>query len=426
MRFLNTKTCCLAGEALATPRTEGEVRRLLVVAGLLPSVLGGLWLVAASAQTASNTGVAQAMQQGSAAMTSGDSARAVASYSLVTRLQPNFAEAYLNLGLAEDLAGKLDEAHAALATAAGLKPSLRGPNLFLGTIAYRQNRFKEAEVSFLRETRLDPRSAKAWMWLGVCRLAEDNPQEAIPALDKAYALEPSDVDILYHRGRAYLLVANASYAAMYNLDHDSSRVHQVLAEAYAQAYRTQDAIKEFELAAKMAPRQPGPHEELGDQYWIAGQLDKAGDAYREELKIDPRAVSAMYKLGSLLVQNQNPTEGVQLLRDTLRADPSLADAHYYLGTGLMSMDRDEDAVHEFELAIAADPSSGRATSSYYKMAQADRKLHRVSEAKTAYENFRRMKAGYKDREDRKSTQLVRKRTELPVEDSAEVSMSVDH
>ncbi len=356
-------------------------------------------------------------------MTSGNFSAAISEYTAVTREMPAFAEGYFNLGLALHQAGELDDARAALEKALRLKPDMRGANLFLGIIAYRENRFKEAGDDLLRETRLDPRSAKAFMWLGLCRLAQDDPQGAIAPLDKAYALDPSDADILYHRGHAYFLVANASYAAMFKLNYDSVRVHQVLAEAYAQAYRNQEAIFEFGVAVKMAPHQPGLHEELADQYWVTGQLDKAADSYREELRIDSYADSSMYKLGSLLVLNQNPEEGVKLLRDALRADPSLSDAHYYLASGLMSLGQDTDAIHEFELAIAADPANNRAMSAYYKLAQLYRKEHDTPNAQTAMQNFLRMKAQSKAQQDRYDAQVVRKRTELPVADPEKIAMS---
>lgn len=396
-------------------------------------VPGLLWiaLVGAAVTTPAQTHAGpdqasrDAMQRGADAMTSRDFGTAIAAYTTVTQNMPGFAEGYFNLGLAFQQAGQLDESRKALEKALQLKPGLRGANLFLGILAYRQNRFKDAEVSLSRETRLDPRSASAFMWLGVCLLAQNDPQAAIAPLDKAYALNPSDADILYHRGRAYLLVANASYNAMFKLDHDSLRVHQVLAEAYAQAYRNQEAISEFELAIKMAPQQPGLHEELGDQYWSAGQLDKVAPEYRAELHIDPYANSAKYKLGSLLVLNQNPAEGVQLLRDVLRVDPSLNDAHYYLGTGLMNIGQDQGAIKEFELAIAADPSDDRAMTSHYKLAQIYRKLHEPSEAQEAMGNFLRMRDQVKDRQDRHAVQVARKRAELPVEDPEKIAISTD-
>ncbi len=345
----------------------------------------------------------------------------------VIHAEPTFAEAYLNLGLAEEQAGKLDAARDDLERALRLKPGLRGANLFLGVIAYHANRFKDAETSLLVETRVDPKSAKAFMWLGVWRPAQDDPQAAIAPLDKAYALDPSDVDILYHRGRAYMLIANASYDAMYKVDHDSLRVHQVLAEAYAQAYRNQDAIGESNLAVKIAPRQPGLHEELGDQEWIVGNFDNATQAYREELRVDPLSVTAKYKLGSILLSsNRTCQRACNCCAKFSIADPSLSDAHYYLGSGLASMSQDQDAIHEFELAIAADPASDRAKSSYYKLAQSYRKLHETQQAQVAMENYLRLRAQYQQRIDDRTAQRVRKRTELPVDGSDKDAQVADN
>jgi tetratricopeptide (TPR) repeat protein len=403
--------------ARGVPRFFPNTRRQAgwLPAGLCASALMMGGLVCATAQNPAGGSIQQAMLQGSKAMTSGDFAAAVTAYSTVTHQQPDLAEGHFNLGLALFQSGQLDNARPELARALALKPGLRGANLFLGLIDYRENRFKEAEASLERETTLDSRNAKAFMWLGVCRLAEENPPGAIAALDKAYALDPHDVDILYHRGRAYYLVANASYAAMFQLNPDSVRVHQVLAEAYAQATRNQQAIAELEMAVKIAPHQPGLHEELADQYWVVGDLDKATVAYHEELTIDPHATSSKYKLGSLLVLSQNPAEGVSLLRDALHADPSLEDAHYYLGVGLAATDQPTEAVGEFNRAISADPKNDRAISAYFRLAQVYRKLHQNDEAQAAMQNFLRLRAESRAVHDDRAAQIARKRTELPVE-----------
>lgn len=379
--------------------------------------------VSVAQQTSPNMEARQALEQGGQEMTQGHYTEAVADYTTVTRALPQFAEGYMNLGLALQQSGQLDAARAALQRALTLKPALRGANLFLGIIAYRQNRYASAETSLLHETQLDPRNAKAFMWLGVCYLAQDKPQSAIPPLDKAYALDPSDTDILYHRGQAYLQVSNASFAAMFSLNRDSMRVHQVLAEAYATGYRTQQAIGEFELTVKMAPHEPGLHEELADQYWVAGELDKAAAAYRDELRIDPYSVTAMYKLGSLLVIDRDPLEGTEYLRSALRAEPSLADAHYYLGTGLMSLDRSQEAADEFRKAIAVDPAADRAMSSYYKLAMLYRKLNDAQQAQGAMQNFLRMKTQQEAQHTSYTAQMVRDRAALPVEDPERTAMT---
>lgn len=407
--------------APCTPPRSGSSAALAAVAlGLL---LAGQATLAASPQQAQpDADAQQAMQQGASAMTAGQFDQAVADYTRVTHDLPRFAGGYFNLGLALQQAGKLDDAGRALHKALALQPDLRGANLFLGLIAYRQNHYKDAEALLTRETRINPQDAKAFMWLGVCHLAEGNPQAAIPPLDKAYALDPTDADILYHRGHAYLLVADASYAAMFKLNRDSMRVHQVLGEAYAKSFRNQQAIAEFETATSMAPHQPGLHEELGDQYWVIGNLDKAAAAYRQELQIDPYSATTMYKLGSLLVINRNPTEGVTLLRNALRTDPSLNDAHYYLGSGLMALGDNQPAIAEFKQAIAADPSNKRAISSYYKLAMLYRSLHQTPQAQQAMQSFLHLKSQADAQKTRESAQIVRDRGSLPVEDPERTSI----
>ena len=126
----------------------------------------------------------------------------------------------------------------------------------------------------------------------------------------------------------------------------------------------------------------------------------------------------------LVQQDHGAQEGVELLRAALRLDPSLSDAHYYMGIGLMGTNEDENAIGEFQAAIAADPRSDRAMTSYYKLSQVYRKLHKTEQAQEALENFQRMRADVKARQDSKAAQLVRKRSELPV-DNQEASAIKD-
>lgn len=396
------------------------MKSLVVLTGIGIALFG----LRLTAQPAVSGDVLRAMQDGAEAMSAGHFSQAVEDYSAVTRSRPDFAGGFLNLGLAQMQADELDKARVSIAESLRLKPGLRGANLFLGVIDYRQNRFEEAEANLSRETRIDPHSAKAWMWLGVCYLAQDKAQAAIAPLDKAYALDPSDVDILYHRGRAYFLVADGSYQAMFKINHDSARVHQVLGEAFAKGFRNQEAINQFELAVKIAPQLPGVHEELADQYWVLGRLDKAAAAYREELRIDPYSAIVKYKLGSLLVMNQDAAGGVKLLEEALRANPSLSDAHYYLGSGFMDLGRKQEAIGQLKLAIAADPTNNRAISSYYKLAQLYRDLHRSDAAEDAMRNFLRMKADVQAHHDELAAEIVRKRGELPVEDPGKTAVAV--
>jgi tetratricopeptide (TPR) repeat protein len=168
------------------------------------------------------------------------------------------------------------------------------------------------------------------------------------------------------------------------------------------------------------------HESLGDQYWSSGNLDKAAEAYKTELEIDPSDTMAKFKLGSLEVVHANSAEGVPLLRQVLREDPTLRDAQYYLGDGLQDLGQDEEAAHEYELAIATDPTDDRAMTSYYRLSQVYKKMHRTDDAHEALANYQRLKAQTQTRQDTRRAQIVRKRSQLPVDDPDQLPGPVEN
>src|SRR5262249_48687719 len=143
--------------------------------------------------------------------------------------------AYFNLGLALFQQGHLDDALPALTKAVTLAPKLRGANLFLGIVKYRTNDYPGAIAALKHEIQVSPSDPKAYMWLGVTELAAGDAVAASSALDKAAQLSPNDVDVLYHRGRAHMLVSKDSYEQMYKAAPDSWRVHQALAQSFVEA-----------------------------------------------------------------------------------------------------------------------------------------------------------------------------------------------
>jgi tetratricopeptide (TPR) repeat protein len=350
---------------------------------------------------------------GNAAMRRGDAAQAVHDFQEFLQLQPSSAEGHFNLGLALQSAGQLQESLTALQKAASLKPGLHGVRLFAGILNYKLNRLSAAHDQLIHEIQLEPRNAAGWMWLGVVELAQNHPQSAASRLDKAAALDPGNVDILYHRGRAHLLISKESYSAMFKLSPDSWRVHEVLGQADAEAFRTDDAISEFRLAVAAARREPGLHEELGDACWTAGKLQEADDAYAQEIEIDPTNAVALYKLGSLRVTRDDAASGVPLLDRALALNRTITDAHYYLGKGDAALGKDDSAIEHFRLATNPQGSEELRIMSWYQLATLYRNLHRTQEAGEALATFRKMKTERDQRRENKFQEQGHRRDQLP-------------
>jgi len=354
-------------------------------------VLGSAFLVVSGPVWAQSDTTKQQFEHASEAMRAGNLDAAATGFTAVVRQTPAFAEAHFNLGLVNQERGRYEEAIGSFQKALALKPRLHGANLFLGITEFRLNHLDKARAAVAKETVNFPRDAAAWMWLGVVCLAQDKPEEAAEALDKAVRLKPDDEDILYHRGRAHLLVSKNSYAHMFKVDPGSWRVHRVLGQALAEADRHLDAITEYEAAIKLAPTQPGLHEELGSEYRNANKIPEAEQALQRELEIDPYNVLAKYKLGAIALEQGNGAKGKELIEAALKEKPGLIHADYNLGRAEMMLGEDEAAAVHLQKAATEDSDQDVVEQAWYQLGTIYRRLHRIDEARSAMAMFQRLK-----------------------------------
>jgi tetratricopeptide (TPR) repeat protein len=379
----------------SNPSRESESFRLSGLGTLLFLGLAACAVASGQETPKISPAVAEEFQQATQAMRNGDLARAGDLFETAVKSAPQFAEAYLNLGLVREEQRRHEDAIVSFQKALKLKPGLRGANLFLGVAEFRSNRLDAAIQSLKKETAVSPKDANAWMWLGVVELEKGDGPAAAAALDKAAELAPDNVDILYHRGRAHLLVSNQSYARMFEADPKSWRIRQLLAEADASAERHIDAIAEYELAIKMAPNEPRLHEDLGTQYRLAGKLPEAKQAYLRELEIDPENVTARYKLGVLAIEEGDAARGRELIEAAVRVRPDLQHSDYNLGRAEMLLGDNDAAAKHFERAISAPVAAASdpevVEQSWYQLGIVYRRLNRMEDAQKAMATFERLK-----------------------------------
>ena len=333
----------------------------------------------------------ESFRKASEAMRRGDLNTAGVGFEAATKQSPDFAPAHFNLGLVREEQGRFEEAIASLQKALSLKPGMHGANLFLGIAYYRTNRFEPAIAEVKKETLAYPKDASAWMWQGVIQLAMDRPEDAAVALDKAASLAPDNVDILYHRGQAHLLVSKNSYEKMFKADPKSWRVHQVLAQANAEAERPMDAIAEYLEAIRLAPTQPGLHEELGSEYSSAAKPVEAEAAFSRELEIDSHNAVARYKLGVLAITQGDGARAKELIEAAIKEKPGLRHSDYNLGRAEMLIGEDENALRHFQQATKIEADPDVLQQAWFQLGIVYRHLHRMPEAQQAIATFQRLK-----------------------------------
>jgi tetratricopeptide (TPR) repeat protein len=369
-------------------------------------LLGSALLLPPAMLSAQSATAPPQFEQAAEAMRAGNLDAAAAGFATVIRQAPNSAEAHFNLGLVNEERGHYEEAIASFQKALALKPHLHGANLFLGITEFRLNHLEKAHAAVAKETVSYPKDASAWMWLGVVCLARDTPEDAAEALDKAAKLNPTDQDILYHRGRAHLLVSKNSYAEMFKVDPHSWRVHRVLAQANAEADRHIEAITEYEAAIKLASTQPGLHEELGSEYRNTNKIAEARQAFQRELEIDPQNALARYKLGAIAVEQGDAAKGKELIEAAQREKPGLVHMDYNLGRAEMLLGNDAAAADHFERTVKTDTTAEVVQQAWYQLGIIYRREHRMDDARSAIAMFQRLKDEAAEKSQERMKKLV--------------------
>lgn len=91
--------------------------------------------------------------------------------------------------------------------------------------------------------------------------------------------------------------------------------------------------------------------ELGTQYMLLKEMDKAGETFETLLKLKPTDVGAHLNLGIIAFNKKKMDEAESHLRKALELKSAGPTAYYYLGLTLISTKRYGDAEKEFENAI---------------------------------------------------------------------------
>ncbi len=112
------------------------------------------------------------------------------------------------------------------------------------------------------------------------------------------------------------------------------------------------AAESFSAAVTAYPNFPIALNELGKQYMILKQWDKASDTYEALLKLKPNDAASHLDLGIVAFNKKNFEVADSHLRKALELNSAGPSAHYYLGLTLISLKRYPEAQTEFEATVA--------------------------------------------------------------------------
>src|SRR5208282_1724516 len=211
------------------------------------------------------------MQAGVEAHKQGHFDEAIAEFRKATESDPNFDQAFLDLGVVymekHDFAAAIEP----LKRAIEISPSLDAAHLQLGYALLAQGYAAESIPHLERAHALEA--------LGIAQIETGQYEQAVANLSLALTQRPGDPDLLYYLGRASGLLSKRSVDTLVAASPDSARTHQAMGENYFVLRQMPQAKKEYEAALQQRPEIPGLHMELGLVYAGASQWQQAEEAF---------------------------------------------------------------------------------------------------------------------------------------------------
>jgi len=197
----------------------------------------------------------------------GRTADAIAHFTEAVRLEPGFAEAHFNLGIAEMTLGNLAEAEDHFALALRVHPDDANAHYNLGVAYSRHGRIDDAIVQYREALRLQPAFAAAENGLGFALQSQGHVDDAIGHYNTAIRLDASLADAFHNRG--FALATQGKVA---------------------------EAIADFRTAIRLKPEFEAAHLSLGIALAGTGQKDEGIRELQEVLRLNPANEGAIRAL----------------------------------------------------------------------------------------------------------------------------------
>jgi tetratricopeptide (TPR) repeat protein len=211
---------------------------------------------------------------------------------------------------------------------------------------------------------------------------------ALHTAAKLRSADPHSGWAVYWLSKSYDALAEQCFLKVGELNPDSARVHQMLAERYLKLSDYPKAKTEFQNAIRLTPDSPDLHLGLGT---VLSRSSDWADAVRElrtTLELAPKSAFARYELGHVYVQQSKWQPAIEQLRQVPEDSTVLLSARLDLAKAESETGQTADAVKEL-LSVAELDHDGEL---YFRLAGLYRKLGDDARARDAMSTFKQRRA----------------------------------
>ncbi|GAB6030284.1 hypothetical protein CHUAL_005959 [Chamberlinius hualienensis] len=241
-------------------------------------------------------------------------------------LDPNFLDAYINLGNVLKEARIFDRAVAAYLRALNLSPNHAVVHGNLACVYYEQGLIDLAIDTYRRAIELQPNFPDAYCNLANALKEKGQVSEAEDCYNTALRLSPTHADSLNN-----------------------------LANIKREQGLTEDATRLYLKALDVFPDFAAAHSNLASVLQQQGKLNEALLHYKEAIRIQPSFADAYSNMGNTLKEMQDINGALQCYTRAIQINPAFADAHSNLASIHKDSGNIPEAIASYKTALKLKP-----------------------------------------------------------------------
>ena len=207
-------------------------------------------------------------------------------------------------------------------------------------------------IAFLQKAK--PQTNAGYLLLGKTYFTLQQYDRAAESLAKVHGDKNANSEASYWLERTYQEMGAEAYAQLEASFSESWRTRQLRAEDYALRLDRDNAIKEYEAALQLRPKDAELHESLGEFYLDNQSAADAQVELEKAVSLDPSRTKTLYLLGRLYLADNENEKAVTYLERALQLQPNLNEANSLLGTALIRMGKFSDAIPKLQKAAPLD------------------------------------------------------------------------
>ncbi|MFT5168980.1 MAG: tetratricopeptide (TPR) repeat protein [Saprospiraceae bacterium] len=239
-------------------------------------------------------------------------------------MNPQNVDAQLNLGIAYQSLGRMDESYQLMVNAASQAPERADIQYNIANTLIQAQQYPQAITALHQVIKINPSFLQAYHTLGAIYAYLQKHTEAIQTYEQALAVVPDDLHTLATLGNLLADIglvekAQASYLQATVLHPDHFLPHALLGKFYLDIGNEAAGEESLEKAFSLNPNDLNTNILLGNVSKTLGRVDDAEKYYRQALAISPEDKGALQNLSRILAV-KIPYWHFEMLADSQRND----------------------------------------------------------------------------------------------------------